>query len=584
MGRSCGWLKEGTDRGRYGGMDRRGPRSVALACVLVAALSHAPAALGAVPRTPVTARLVRGGAPGKALPALAEVGRDDLARALARGRIDEATYALERARSLFDLAGVRARYGDVAHPDPRAATLILRDLVLRLGELTPTQRATARRILARPTDGAADPLGDGYAVAEETPVCTDHGCVHYVASTEDAPDPTDADPANGVPDFVDRASETLEAVWAAEVTGYGYRAPKSDATSTNDGGDGRLDVYLANLGDDGLYGYCTTDDPNAEEGSGYGYADFSAYCVLDDDYAEFPPPSDGIRGLRVTMAHEFFHAVQFAYDAAEDAWFMESTAAWMEDEVYDRINDNRQYLPAGALGRPRNPLDLNRGFGVYGSWIWPRFLSEDLGDPDVIRRAWKRADASPRGSDAYSLQAYAGAIGSYDRRFRWVFADFGMVNAVPAAFYEEGRAYPAPPEDERVRVTRRNGGGMGSVTLDHLTNAYVGFVPGRGVPGTVRLTLSIDGPPRAAGTEASVVIVRPDGRVRFAPLAVDRRGDTGVTVPFGRGSVARVVLVMTNASMRRAGGCWQDPKWRYSCAAYPRDEDLRFRYRGELIP
>ena len=46
----------------------------------------------------------------------------------------------------------------------------------------------------------------------------------------------------------------------------------------------------------------------------------------------------------MTAAHEFFHAVQFAYDAADDQWFMESTATWMEDEIYDDVNDNLQYL------------------------------------------------------------------------------------------------------------------------------------------------------------------------------------------------------------------------------------------------
>jgi hypothetical protein len=45
-----------------------------------------------------------------------------------------------------------------------------------------------------------------------------------------------------------------------EVGELGYRAPLSDSTSPSNGGEGRLDIYLANLGDEGLYGYCTTDD------------------------------------------------------------------------------------------------------------------------------------------------------------------------------------------------------------------------------------------------------------------------------------------------------------------------------------
>lgn len=578
-------LKGRVPPGRYGGMGRGlGPAIGSL--VLVLALLGAPAAM-AEGRTPSVGRAAPSsalGRPGEPLPALAPAGDDALLRALERGRLDEAAYALERARSLFDLAGVRARYGDVERPDPRAATLILRDLVLRLGELTPRQRTEARALLARPTDGGADPAGDGYAVAEEAPVCTDHGCIHYVASTADAPSLTDVDPANGIPDYVDAASAVLEEVWAKEVTELGYRPPKSDVASTNDGGDGRIDVYLANLGDDGLYGYCTTDDPNAEPGSGYRYYDFSAYCVVDDDYAEFPPPSNGLAGLQVTMAHEFFHAVQFAYDAAEDAWFMESTSSWMEDEVYDEIDDSLQYLPYGPLGRPRAPLDLNRGFAVYGAWIWPRFLAEAAQDVDIIRRVWRKADASPRGVDMYSLQAYARVISASGSRFRWAFADLGMYDAAPATRYEEGASYPVPPDDERIRITRRSGRAVGSERLDHLTNAYIRFTPGAGVGGTARLAVAVDGPSRRAGTEASVVVFSTGGRVRFLPLPVDRRGDASTVVPFGAGRIARVELVMTNASMRRGGGCWRDPSWRYSCAAYPRDDDLRFRYEATLIP
>jgi hypothetical protein len=513
-----------------------------------------------------------------------DLGRDALVRALERGRLDEATYALERARSLFDLAGVRARYGaDVRRPDPRAATLVLRDLVLRLAGLSPAERDEARAILARPTDGAGDPESDGYAVPEEPPVCSTNGCIHYVASTADAPDLTDVDPANGIPDYVERASAVLEDVWTRQVTELGYRRPKSDITSANNGGDGRLDVYLANLGDDGLYGYCTTDDPNAIEGSTYRYYDFSAYCVVDNDYAEFPPPSDGIRGLKVTMAHELFHAVQFAYDAYEDAWFMESTATWVEDEVYDRINGNLQYLPYGPLGRPRVPLDLNRGFGVYGAWIWPRFLVETAEEVDIIRRAWRKAAAGPGDRDKYSLQAYSAVIAALGAEFRWVFADFGMYNVAPAALYEEGASYPTPPDDERIRITRRNGGASGSKLLDHLTNAYIRFTPGGGVSSAARLSVSVDGPPKRTGTEASIVVSYAGGRVRFVPLPVDRRGDVRTVVPFKAGRVAGVVLVLTNASIRRAGGCWLDPEWRYSCAAYPRDDDLRFRYAATLI-
>ena len=51
--------------------------------------------------------------------------------------------------------------------------------------------------------------------------------------------------------------------------------------------------------------------------------------------SQLVPPNSPIENLQFTAAHQFFHAIQFGYDAYEDAWFMEGTAAWIEDEVYD---------------------------------------------------------------------------------------------------------------------------------------------------------------------------------------------------------------------------------------------------------
>ena len=80
--------------------------------------------------------------------------------------------------------------------------------------------------------------------------------------------------------------------------------------------------------------------------------------------------------LRVTAAHEFFHVVQFGYDQYEDGWFMEATATWMEERVYDSVNDNRQFLPASALALPGRSLDYPLTTATaYGNWIFFEFLS-----------------------------------------------------------------------------------------------------------------------------------------------------------------------------------------------------------------
>ena len=223
-------------------------------------------------------------------------------------------------------------------------TLALTRLRLAYPSLSAGERAAADALLARPTDGAADPEQFGYTTAEATPLCGATFCVHYVTTTADAPAAVDVD-LDGVPDWVEATLAELEAVVAFETGTLGYRHPATDGVR---GGNAQFDVYLSQIGDDGLYGFCAPE----EKVPGQRFV-YSGYCVLDNDFTEFP--LGPLPSLQVTAAHEFFHAIQFDYDATEDRWFMEATATWVEEQYADAIDDNRQYLPYGQLGRPRQP-------------------------------------------------------------------------------------------------------------------------------------------------------------------------------------------------------------------------------------
>jgi hypothetical protein len=558
---------------------------------LVLATAGTPAAAGDGARIPE-----RSFAPGthdvpvpgpqgaKQLPALTPVPRDALTLALRRGTLTGAEYALRRAQSVFHAATVRARFGDVVSPDPASVTMIFRDLAIRIGDLPADLQKVARSVLARPTDGAADPYGDGYTVAEALPQCAGSWCVHYVTTTVDAPPAVDVSPANGIPDQVDATLTTMSEVWAKEITEYGYRQPKPDITSANPGPDGNIDVYLADIGDY-AYGYCASDDPNLESPT-YLYYDMSAFCVFDNDYspAQYPTTS-GIPALQVTAAHEFFHAVQAAYDWFEDNWLMEGTSTWMEDEVYDGVNDNVGYLPYGQLGKPRIPVDKGSGYTMYGNWIFYRFLSEAFGptpgtpDPTVINDIWAYADGSAVGQDDYSTQAAARVISERGLVFRWEYANFGMYNVAPRLFYEEGATYPAPPMTRSFTVTKANGGASGSVTMDHLTNAYIEFRRGSGVTTGAKLEIGLNLPPYKTGPEVSAVVFRTDGTAKFLVYGVPKDGDLTIKVPFAKGTVSRVVLVLTNASTRFS--CWTGTV--YSCAGSPRDDGWLYYYAAYLL-
>jgi len=530
----------------------------------------------------------------KSLPALTAVAPDSLTRALARGELTQAQYALERAESLFHPVRVSARYGTVSRPNPHDATMILRDLAIRVRYLSGSDRARALGILARPTDPTpGDP--DRYSTVEATPVCgAAHVCIHYVTTTTDAVGATDTTPANGIPDYVDDALRVFETeVWGFEVTTRGYRAPKSDTTSTNNGTSvsdltgGKFDVYLANLGDDGLYGYCTSDDPHLQ--GGYNFFDMSAYCVVDNDFAEsIFDAHTPIENLEVTAAHEFFHAVQFAYDAFEDQWFMESTATWMEDERYDLVNDNVQYLADSPLSKPRIPLDkaatnADPCCHVYGDWIFFRYLTEKF-NPGIVKSAWNKADGSPVGPDNFSIQAVAKVL-STKGGFRKNFANFGWANRVSRLKYDEGQenSYPqAPLSASAMTLSHSNPTKSKTMTMGHQTSAYLEFKRGSGLSSTVKVKVSVNLPATSTGAAASVLVFNKNGTISPLTLGITSTGDGVFKIPFGS-SVAKVDVILTNASTRYANCYPTHHPTPYACnGGTPRDDGMAYKVTARV--
>ena len=81
----------------------------------------------------------------------------------------------------------------------------------------------------------------------------------------------------------------------------GGRLPGTPARRHAGGGGAKLDIYLEDLGDDGLYGYCTSD---ARRSRRRAATTTWAYCAFDNDYAEFPTNTP-LENLRVTAAHEY---------------------------------------------------------------------------------------------------------------------------------------------------------------------------------------------------------------------------------------------------------------------------------------
>jgi hypothetical protein len=285
-----------------------------------------------------------------------------------------------------------------------------------------------------------------------------HVLVHY---TDVGPDSVyqasvDTLPADGVPDFVNRISEIFEYVWEIETgnpdSGFlGFNPPISD---DGRGGDNRFDVYVLNLGA-GYYGF------TAPEGFA-GQYQVASFIELENDFSGTIYQSRPVDGVMVTAAHEFFHAIQFGYDALEfdfdDAgnpdtykpWWLEASAVWVEEIVYDDLNDYLNYLPyfynypwmnLGTFSyTPGDP----RAYHPYASCVWPVYLTEKHGI-DIIKEIWEGCAVVPGYNTLIvTNDALTARSSSLDEGFTefsiWNY--YTGVRANPVNYYSEGASFP----------------------------------------------------------------------------------------------------------------------------------------------
>ena len=441
---------------------------------------------------------------------------------------DDARLALEHAREV--LAGTAT-----AAPGSRVeGTLAMRDLFAAFPDLTTSQRQEARTVLARPTDGNNDPYGDGYTVSAKRK-CQGHFCLHWVPTTSDAPPSTS---------WVDKSLRTMNQVWRKEVGALNYRPPVRDGKH---GGNNLFDVYLKDVGADGLYGYCAPEylKPGRKR-------EASGYCVLDNDFdsSQF----GGVRpvdSLRVTAAHEFFHAVQFGYDYKEDPWLMEATSTWMEERFADGINDNRQYLPYGQVHRASSSLDVynSQGFNQYGNWPFFEYLSSHFG-AGIVRRIWDAAGEFPDGGKKYSTEAVV-AVLSRHGGFTGVFSRYASANTAPARSYAEGSTWPKAVIDKRWKLSQDKLSGSTKLTVNHMASRNVVMKPDASLAGKRwRGRVVVDGPGLAKSPAVQVVVTRADGRQVEKTVRLNRSGVGRTSFGFSSGGVKHVTITAVNASTR----------------------------------
>lgn len=209
----------------------------------------------------------------------------------------------------------------------------------------------------------------------------------------------DADDNDGIPDYIEYVGEFFEQGWRTETgdSNFGFRTPSSDGGA---GGNNLFDVYV--LWDTtGSYGAKGAQDHppwiklNSSFDDWYGNSQNGDF-IEDPDIPDSDEPWAG--AIKVTAAHEFFHAVQDRYDSQEETWILEGTAAWMEDAVFDGVNDyisfaaNNLYFFWGTEDETLTNM-------TYDPVLYWKFFSEQRGHDKDGNMAYYYPDKDELGVD-----------------------------------------------------------------------------------------------------------------------------------------------------------------------------------------
>ncbi len=202
------------------------------------------------------------------------------------------------------------------------------------------------------------------------------------------------DGGDGVPDYVNMVAIIADSVYHNEVDVMGYPDPPEDDFGGASNPDGRYDIYLWNLPLN-IYGQTTPEFIITDR-------TMTSYMDLDNDYYGGVYADRPFDAVRVTTAHEFFHAVQLGMDYTEyeggdqptlppdgltsRVYWWEMSSVWMEEQLYDDINDYYSYLPY-YYGNPWLSIQAFMGLQPYGAAIFPIYMSEKWGQ-DIVRTIW----------------------------------------------------------------------------------------------------------------------------------------------------------------------------------------------------
>ena len=178
---------------------------------------------------------------------------------------------------------------------------------------------------------------------------------------------------NNIHDALDETMELLEEVWEVEMA-MGFEMP------TGSEEEGKILVILDEDYDyisEDLLGFTGID------------SDLKPYIVLDFNLLLSGEEQDE-DDFKMTVAHEFFHAIQFGYDPYfwayySDLNFSEGSATAVAEYVFEDLSLSANYSPIYFYSYGESLYGASYDYAFpYGTYLWTKFLMANYGEEILV--------------------------------------------------------------------------------------------------------------------------------------------------------------------------------------------------------
>ena len=227
--------------------------------------------------------------------------------------------------------------------------------------------------------------------------------IHFDNDGYNAPSLDDSNIPNGIPDYVDEVAIAADNAKEIIVTQLGFLEEIKDE-------DQIYDIYIKNYSA-GVYGYNIPDDNISG----------ASYIEIDNAYEESMYLTSGLNTMRLTVAHEFFHAVQRAYRNSSsfgEGYFWEMTSTWIEDIVVPHGNDYIFWVDDFFEDVNQN-ISSTDGYSIalFGHYLMNIIENENS---EIIKKIWEKYSLGGTSLDAIKHVLET----DYDTSFEFCWADF----------------------------------------------------------------------------------------------------------------------------------------------------------------